>query len=82
MRGVYVGASSDSGGSSVFGWIVGALVVGGGILWARHQSQQVERLYATSGLPYQSFAGSLRASAGNAMHGIAARVRSRTGEEG
>jgi hypothetical protein len=80
MRGVYVGATMDRG-SSVGGWLVGALLVGGGILWARHQSRQVERLYASSGLPYQSFAGSLRDSAGGALRGIAARVRPNAGKE-
>ena len=62
--------------------LLGALAVGGAILYARHQSQQIQQLYSTSGMPYQSFTGSLRetaralpAKAREAYRGIAARVR-------
>ena len=47
--------------SSWGAWIVGGLLVGGAVLWAKHQSNQIEKLYATSGLPYEGFAGSLGA---------------------
>jgi hypothetical protein len=50
-------------GASIGTWLLGAAVFGGGILYARHQSQQIEKLYKTGGLPYQTFAGSLRESA-------------------
>jgi len=42
-------------------WVVGGLLVGGAVLWARHQSSQLEKLYASGGLPYQTFGASLRA---------------------
>lgn len=57
--------------------ILGGIVIVGGALWARHQSKQIEQLYKTSGLPYQSFAGSLRQGAGSTLRGIAERVRPR-----
>lgn len=44
-------------------WIIGGLVVGGGVLWARHQSAQLEKLYKTAGLPQQSFTEGLKESA-------------------
>jgi hypothetical protein len=46
-------------GSSLGTWIVGGLLVGGAVLWAKHQSNQLEKLYTTSGLPYEGFARSL-----------------------
>jgi hypothetical protein len=45
--------------------------VGVVLLWARHQVRQIEQLYKTTGLPYQSFT----ASAGASLRGLAARVR-------
>lgn len=65
-RGTYgrtvVGA--DPYGRSGPSWgtmLLGGLVVGVSVLWAKHQSDQIERLYATAGLPYQGFARSLGA---------------------
>jgi hypothetical protein len=49
--------------SSTGAWILGTLAVGGALLWARHQSRQMEQIYQTSGMPYQSFAAGLRESA-------------------
>jgi hypothetical protein len=49
--------------SSMSGWLLGAVAVGGAILFARHQSRQIEQIYKTSGMPYQTFTGSLRESA-------------------
>jgi hypothetical protein len=46
--------------SSIGAWLLGAVVVGGGILYARHQSQQIAQLYKKGGMPYQTFTGSLR----------------------
>lgn len=48
-------------GSSLGTWIVGGLLVGGAVLWARHQSDQIAKLYARAGLPHESFARSLGA---------------------
>lgn len=48
-------------GSSWGTWIVGGLLVGGAVLWAKHQSDQIEKLYATSGLSYEGFSKSLGA---------------------
>jgi hypothetical protein len=69
-------------GASTTAWLLGIAAVGGAVLWARHQSQQIEQLSKASGLPYQTFAGSLRESAKalpsrarEAYRGIAARVR-------
>lgn len=68
--------------SSIGKWLVGAVAIGGAVLFVRHQSKQIEQLYKTSGQPYQSFTGSLRESARalptkarEAYRGIAARVR-------
>ncbi len=70
------------GGHSTIGLLLGAVAIGGAVLYARHQSKQIEQLYKTSGLPYESFTGSLRESARaiptkarEAYRGIAARVR-------
>jgi hypothetical protein len=56
-------------------WILGTIAVGGALLWGRHQAKQIEQLYKTAGLPHQSFAGSLRQSAGASLRGLADRVR-------
>jgi hypothetical protein len=63
-RGVYgrplIGADpSGQGGSSLGTWLVGGILVGGAVLWARHQSAQTARLYKAAGLSQQSFAESL-----------------------
>lgn len=64
-RGTYgaarVGAGSGERGSSWGTWIVGGLVVGGAVLWARHQAAQIGKLYSVAGLPHQSFVEDLRA---------------------
>jgi len=67
-RGVYgqarIGADpTGRGGSSLGTWIVGGILVGGAVLWARHQSEQMAKLYQAAGLPQQSFAASLREDA-------------------
>ena len=71
--------------SSIGKWLLGAVAVGGAVLFARHQSRQIEQLYKTSGVPYQSFTGSLRESARTlptkaraAYRGIAASARPAT----
>ena len=61
--------------SSTASWILTTLVVGGAVLWAQHQSQQIEQLYKTAGLPHQSFAGSLREGARSSLHALAERVK-------
>ena len=55
--------------------ILSAIAVVGSVLWTRHQSQQIEQLYKTAGLPYQGFASSLRQGAGASLRGLAERVR-------
>ena len=59
-RGTYGTSRSDACGSSWGTWVVGGLLVGSAVLWARHQSTQIEKLYAAAGLPHQSFLGNLR----------------------
>lgn len=68
--------------SSIGAWIIGTIIVGGAVLWARHQSRQIEQIQSKFGLPQQSFAAGLRESAralpGRAsatLHEIAERVR-------
>ena len=39
--------------------LLGGLAVGAAVLWAKYQSDQIERLSATVGLPYEGFAQSL-----------------------
>ena len=64
QRGVYgkpfIGADVYVQRESSLGmWIVGGILVGGAALWAKHQSDQIAKLYATTGLPYESFSRSL-----------------------
>ena len=73
--------------SSIGAWILGTIAIGGAVLWARHQSRQIEQLYKTAGLPQQSFATSLRQSAKSlpsrasaSLHGLAERVRPKRSE--
>lgn len=75
---IYVERKSSSAAT----WILGAVAVGGAVLWARHQSRQVEQLYKSAGLPQQSFVADLRQSARSfpakasaSLHGLAERVR-------
>ena len=63
-RGTYgktVIGSDSTTGSSIGKWIVGAVVVGGAVLWVKHQSDQITKLYAVTGTPHQSFIEDLRA---------------------
>lgn len=48
-------------GSSWGPWLLGGLVVVGAVLWAKRQSGQIDKLYAATGLPHQSFVEALRA---------------------
>jgi hypothetical protein len=75
---IYVDRTPSSTGA----WILGTIAIGGAVLFARHQSQQIEQLYKTSGLPYQSFSAGLRESvkslpmrASASLHSLAERVR-------
>ena len=68
--------------SSIGKLLLGAVAIGGGILFMRHQSQQIEQLYKGSGVPYQTFTGSLRETARElptrarqAYRGLTGRVR-------
>lgn len=81
----FLGATPpDQRGSSIGTWILGGLVLGGAVLWAKNQSDQLEKLYTESDLPYQSFpkslrlrAGELSAAAGERLHGLAQRLGTR-----
>ena len=55
-RTVYVEREHHSIGK----WILGAVAVGGAVLFARHQAKQIEELHKSAGLPYQSLGGSIR----------------------
>jgi hypothetical protein len=64
-NGVSVGAQAptivvEHGGPSTGALLLGAVAIGGAILYARHQSRQIELLSKSSGVPYQSFTGGLR----------------------
>ena len=61
--------------SSIGAWIIGTIVVGGAVLWARHQSQQIAQLNKMTGLPSQRFTTSLRQGASARLHVLAERVR-------
>ena len=61
--------------TSVASWIIGTVAVGGALLWARHQSRQIEHLYKEAGLPYQGFTTSLREGAASSLRGLAERTR-------
>lgn len=78
------GPAEAARGASLGTWIVGGLLVGGAVLWARHQSSQIEKLYRVEGLPYQTFgsqaserASDLSSTALNKIHGIARRFTQR-----
>jgi hypothetical protein len=63
-RGTYgktVIGADNTRGASVGKWIVGAVVLGGAVLWAQHQSDQIKKLYSATDLPHQSFLEDLRA---------------------
>lgn len=55
--------------------ILGAIALGGALLWARHQSLQIEQLYKKAGLPQQSFAASLRQGTRSSLSSLADRLR-------
>ena len=55
--------------------VIGVFAVVGAVLWGRHQSRQIERLYQRLEVPYQTFADSLREGAGSSLRSIADRVR-------
>ena len=68
-------------GSSLGTWLVGGLLVGGAVLWAKHQGDQIAKLSAEAGLPHQSFGASLRerskelsASARETFQGLSRRL--------
>ena len=85
-RGQYgpiVGAAPGEQGHSIAKWVVGGLAVGGALLWAKYQTDQVNRLYAASGLSHEGFVDSLRDSAralpsraSASLRGLAARISS------
>lgn len=58
--GQVVGAAQEQSGTSIGKIVVGTLVVGGAILWLKHQSEQIEKLSAKADVPYESFTESLR----------------------
>jgi hypothetical protein len=41
--------------------LLGGLAVGVTVLWAKHQSDQIEKLYASTGMPYKGFIRNLGA---------------------
>jgi hypothetical protein len=59
-------------------WIVAAAGLGASLLWARHQSRQIEQLSAAAGIPYKSFTSDLRDSASR----LTSRLRSRPARNG
>ena len=61
--------------SSTVSWILATIAVGGAVLWAQHQSQQIEQLYKKAGLPHQSFTGSLRQGVRSSLSALAERVK-------
>jgi hypothetical protein len=66
QRGVYGKASVGADvyhvhhGSSLGTWLLGGLAIGGAVLWAKHQADQIDKLSAAAGLPHPSFAHDLR----------------------
>ncbi len=68
--------SSDTSGSSIGKWIVGAIVVGGAALWVKHQSDQIQKLYASAGLPHQTFIEDLRSHSSTLSEAARAGVHS------
>lgn len=68
---VYVERQSPSTAA----WIIGVIAAGGAVLWARHQSRQIEQLQSSVGMPHQSFASSLREGARASLRRLSERVR-------
>jgi hypothetical protein len=58
-----IGASPNDAGHPIAKWVVGGLAIGGALLWAKYQTDQVNRLYTKSGLSHESFVESLREGA-------------------
>ena len=56
-----IAVSGDGSGSSWGKSIFIGLLVGGAVLWAKHQSDQIKRLSAASGLPQHGFVEDLAA---------------------
>jgi hypothetical protein len=52
----------ERGGMSTGAMLLGAVAIGGAVLYARHQAKQIQQLYKSTGVPYQTFTGSLRAA--------------------
>ena len=50
----------ERGGMSIGGLLLGAVALGGAVLYARHQAKQIQQLYRAGDMPYQTFTGSLR----------------------
>lgn len=82
-------ARSTGEGTSVAKWIVGVVVVGGAVLWVKHQSDQITRLSSAAGVSYPSFSEDLRADAralstraGSALHGLSRRLGAGMRDEG
>lgn len=65
--------------SSIGKWLLGAVAIGGAVLWARHQSQQIDRLTQSAGLPRESFTAGLRESARELPTRARSAFRSLTG---
>jgi hypothetical protein len=56
-----IAVSGDGSGSSWGKSIVIGLLVGGAVLWAKNQSDQIKRLSAATGLPHHGFVEDLAA---------------------
>jgi hypothetical protein len=60
-------------------WLLGGLVAGGAVLWAKHQSDQIEKLSATAGLPYQGFTRGLGERTRELVHRFGTRKELKDG---
>jgi hypothetical protein len=80
-RGTYgraiVGADGAPRRSSHGTWIVGVVLVWGGVLWGKHQARQIERLNAAAALPHQSFGADLRERARDLAGSLTRRLGTR-----
>lgn len=80
-RGIYSASVINVSGcghgtaSSTGIWVVGSLLVGGALLWANHQSHQIDRLYAAVGLPQQSFVEDLSRQSKELTSAVRAKMR-------
>lgn len=64
-------------GSSTGSWITVGIAVVGAVLWARHQSVQIERLQAAAGLPHQGFVAGLRERTAELSRDLTRRLSTR-----